>query len=398
MSEIVDIVLEILGDSSTITISLNDDSLQGVNINKARVRKDLSLAGISAEFDTTKTNVTFTNSGNAIGRTAKPSVKKFPKKSVAKKPAKRPVVKRSQHTYVKPAIANDIMDAMIDEASHVIWLKGPTGTGKTVLVHYLAKTLGMKLHQLNCHNRMDDSSFFGEKTISIDEDSQQNHLVFQEGIVTKAMRCGLDENGNEVGAPALLFIDEAGAMPPSVAIALNRFLESDDPRRTITLERNGGEVVRSHSGLRIILAANTAGRGATDMASAMYTAQKEALDISLLNRIALTFKFGYSRNVEKSIAMEKIGNDKVVSQVLKYRDAIRASLRAGKLSTPFSTRSIVQIADAYRIYDDLAKAIYYTTFEQLLPEEKAIYNEKSVALLGVDINKKFIDNDIDYMD
>jgi hypothetical protein len=116
-----------------------------------------------------------------------------------------------------------------------------------------------------------------------------------------------------------------------------------------------------------------------------------------LNRVALTFKFGYSRNVEKNIAMEKIGNDKVVKQVLQFRDAIRDSIRGGELSTPFSTRSIVQISDAYRIYNDLSKALYYTTFEQLLPEERSVYNEKAQLILGKDIMHEFVDNDMDYM-
>jgi MoxR-like ATPase len=400
--------MEILGDSSTITVNLNDQSMVGIDINKARTRMELAKAGISAEFNGTKTEVTFVVTGNAIGSKSSKTVK-AKKNPVPASPKKRPAPKRHEHTYLPPAIATDVMDALIDDASHVLWFAGPTGTGKTVLAHHLAKTLGMELFQINCHGQMDDEAFFGDKTVEIDEASGQNKLVFKEGPVLKAMQAGLDSDGNEiqqgfdddgnpVGRPGLLFIDEAGAMPSHISIGLNRLLESDNPRRTVTVAGDGGRVVKSHSKFRIIMAANTTGRGATDMRTAQYTAQMKAQDISLLNRVAMTFKFGYSRKVEKSIAMEKIGNDKVVAQVLKFRDAIRDSLRAGQLSTPFSTRSIVQISDAYRVYNDLAKAIYYTTFEQLLPEEKAVYNEKAVAMLGVDILKKFVDNDMDYMD
>jgi len=398
--DIVDNVLSIMGDSNTITLSINDDDLKDIQpiINKARVRQQLSLAGISTQFDDNKTQVTFAKTGSAIGST-KAQIKQPVKKSDTK-PKPRPQAKRHQHTYVAPPIANDIIDALIDEASHVLWFAGPTGTGKTMLAHYVAKQLGMELFQINCHGQMDDEAFFGDKTVEIDEETGQNKLVFKDGPVLKAMQSGLDADGNEDenGKPGLLFIDEAGAMPSHISIGLNRLLESDDPRRTVTIQGDGGRVVKSHSKFRIILAANTSGRGATDMRSAQYTAQMKAQDISLLNRVALTFKFGYSRTVEKSIAMEKIGNDKVVKQVLDFRDAIRDSLRAGELSTPFSTRSIVQIADAYRIYNDLGKAIYYTTFEQLLPEERAIYNEKAQALTGKDIMMQFVDNDMDYMD
>jgi MoxR-like ATPase len=396
ISEIIKVIEGVLGDEPTMTVDINDPriaSIAGV-LNKSKVRVACSIDGITIDF--TGTAVTFTKMPNgSFGVKHPESGSKKAKKPVAKKPK----TDRHKHTYVAPKIARDVMDALLDDASHVLWFKGPTGTGKTALVHHLAKELDMELYQLNCHERMDDTSFFGEKTVEIDDESMQNHITFQEGIVTKAMQAGLDDNGDETDSakPGLLFIDEAGAMPANVAIALNRLLESDDPRRTIVLERDGGRVVRSHSKFRIILAANTAGRGATDMSSAMYTAQMDALDISLLNRIALTFNFGYDRNVEKKIAREKIENEKIVEQVLKFRDAIRDNLRAGKLSTPFSTRSIIQVSDAYRLYGDLSKAFYYTLFEQLVPEEKVIYNELAVAQLKVDILEVFEDSDIDYM-
>jgi MoxR-like ATPase len=392
-SKVIEIVQKIMGDSNRVSVDLNDSELEEIAsvINKSRVRLDLSMkAGISVETPKSGMTITFTRVGAAIDSDTEPEK---PEKT---KPKSRPTPKRHQHTYVPPKMAKDIMDALLDDASHVLWFTGPTGTGKTVLAHYLASELGMELYQINCHPNMGEESFFGEKTIVVDEATGQNKIEFQEGVVTKAMQSGLDADGNEVGKPGLLFIDEAGAMP-TTSIALNRLLESDDPRRTITLEHDGGRVVRSHSKFRIILAANTAGRGATDMAQSLYTAQMDALDGSLMNRVAMMFRFGYDRNVEKHIAMEKVGNDKTVAQILKFRDAIRDNIRAGKLSTPFSTRTIVQISDAYRIFRDLSKAIYYTTFEQLLPEEKPVYNEIAIAKLGTDILKQFVQSDIDYM-
>lgn len=393
--DVVSKVIEVLGDASTLTIALDDPAIKDVatDIRKARTRISLSKQGVAVEFNAEKTEVTLSVTGGALGKAktvaVNPAVKAQPKKTI--KP------KRHQHTYVAPKMAQDVIDALIDDASHVLWFAGPTGTGKTVLAHYVAQQLGMELYQVNCHGRMGDDAFFGDKTVEIDEESGQNVLKFKEGPVLQAMQQGLDEDGNEVGKPGLLFIDEAGAMPSHISIGLNRLLESDDPRRTVVIAGDGGRVVKSHSKFRIIMAANTTGRGATDMRTAQYTAQMKAQDISLLNRVALTFKFGYSRNVEKNIAMEKIGNDKIVKQVLQFRDAIRDSLRGGELSTPFSTRSIVQISDAYRIYNDLSKALYYTTFEQLLPEERSVYNEKAQLILGTDIMEEFVDNDVDYM-
>ena len=318
-------------------------------------------------------------------------------KPEAPRPAAKPQPKRSQHTYRAPAMVKDVIDVIADDASHVCWFKGPTGCGKTVAAHYIAQALDRQLFQLNCHFGMGPESMVGERTIAIDEKSGQNYIKYQEGIVVKAMTCGLDKDGNETGRPGLLFIDEAGAMPTQIAILLNRLLESDDPRRTITLEHDGGRIVRSHSQFRIILAANTCGRGANSMADAMYTAQTDALDISLLNRIAAVFKFGYDREVEQNICMEKVGDDKVARSILQFRDKIREYIRAGRLSTPFSTRHIVKIADMYRIFRDVPKAIYLAVMEQLLPQEMALYNETLVAMFGRDVTKEYTQKGVDYM-
>lgn len=186
-------------------------------------------------------------------------------------------------------------------------------------------------------------------------------------------------------------------MPAHVAIGINRLLESDDARRTFVIDQDGGRVVRGHSGMRIVLAANTVGRGATGMEAAAYSAQMDALDISLINRIAVCFRMGYDKEVERHILAEKVGDDRIAQMVLKFRDAIRAHIKQGKLTSPFSTAHIVHIADMYRIFGDIGKAIYYVTFEFLLPEEKAVYNEQAMAILGKDLLKEFTVQNIDYM-
>jgi MoxR-like ATPase len=396
-SKVIAIVTKILGTEAKVEVDLNDPAMAEIagELHKARVRLAMSNEGISVEIPKDGTKVTFNRIGAA---NVNPAPAPKAPTVAAPAPAARPKPKPSQHTFVVPRMAKDIMDAMLDDASLVCWFKGPTGTGKTVLAHYLADNLGYQLYQLNGHAGITPEAFFGEKTIEIDEKSGQNHITFKAGTVVKAMTAGLDEQGNEVGKPGLLFIDEAGALPSHIAIALNRLLESDDPRRTITLEMDGGKVVRSHSKFRIILAANTSGRGATDMAESVYTAQMDALDISLLNRIALTFRFGYDRNVEAHILKEKMaGEDREIMKVLKFRDAVRDNIRAGRISSPFSTRTLVNIANAWRIYRNISKAIYYSVFEQLLPEERAVYNEIAMAQFGEDILKGMVDKDMDYM-
>jgi hypothetical protein len=86
----------------------------------------------------------------------------------------------------------------------------------------------------------------------------------------------------------------------------------------------------------------------------------------------------------------------VTALLLKYRDAIRAQVKAGKLTSPFSTKRIIDVANMHRIFNNLGKAVFFVCFEQLLPEEKPVYNEHAVAIFGVDLLKEFTNSMIDY--
>lgn len=401
INKLVGEVEGLLNGGDRVEIDMNDQQVSGIveDLHKARVRLELSHKDIAIDFPqggSTTLVIRRITAGQKKTVGSAPAAQKPPEKT-AKAPTAAPVLKRHQHSYVTPVISKDMIAVLTDNASHVVWLTGPTQCGKDRLVHYCGRELGRKVFQINCRGDMGSEIFFGEKTIVVDPATKQNVISFQKGIVEQALTEGLDDQGNEVGAPGILFITEAASMPAHVAIGINRLLESDDARRTFVIDQDGGRVVRGHSGLRIILAANTVGRGATGVEASAYSAQMDALDISLLNRIAVCFRMGYDKKVEKHILAEKIGDDRIAAMVIKFRDAIRDHIRQGKLTSPFSTAHIVHIADMYRIFGDLGKAIYYVVFEFLLPEEKAIYNEQAMAIIGKDLLKEFTQSDIDYM-
>lgn len=303
----------------------------------------------------------------------------------------------ASHEYKAPKVSNEIIDILTDDASHVVWLTGPTQCGKTSLVKHVGGELGRKVFKINCRGDMGNEAFFGDRTVSIDEDTGQNHVEYVKGTVEQAMVEGLNEDGEEVGSPAILFIDEIASLPAHISIGLNGLFESDDPCRSIKLDLDGGRVVKSHSGFRIIVASNVAGRGASTMADTMYAAQMDAQDISLIHRVSACIRMGYDRLVEKKILQEKLGDDRAVSELLNFRDAVRDCIRSGRITSPFSTGNLIKIADLYRIFGDMGKAIYYSTFEFLLPEEKVVYNEAYRALGGGDLMSRFVDDSIDYM-
>jgi cobaltochelatase CobS len=406
MNDIVQIekgIEKLLAGSERVEVDMNDPNVSDIvdDIHKARVRLELSKRGLAVDFPTSGSTVIRiyrigAKPTGAFKASAAPAVPATPEKA-AKEPTPRPKAKRHQHTYIPPKMVKDLIDVLIDEASHIVSLVGPTQCGKSTMVKYVGRELGRKVYQINCRGDMGSEIFFGEKTITIDPATKQNVITFQKGLIEQAMTEGLDDQGNEVGPAGILFIDELPSCPSHVAHGLNRLFESDDPRRTIVIAEDGGRLVRSHSGFRIVVAGNTVGRGATDMGSAAYTAQHDALDISLLNRVAVFFRVGYDRDVEKRILAEKVGDDKVARQVLKLRDAIRQYIREGKLTSPFSTAHIVHIADMYRVFGDLGKALYYVILEYVLPEERSLYNEQALIIVGKDLLKEYGQAEVDYM-
>lgn len=306
--------------------------------------------------------------------------------------------------YTPPSCVNDIITLLTAEKTCNILFYGPTQCGKTVAVDYIGKALKRKVFAICCSGQTKVSHFFGQKTVRPSINGVGNHIEYVKGIVEEAMIEGLDENGNEVGEPGILFIDEAASMPSEVAIGLNHPLETTSNVRRLTLPEDGNRLVKSHSGFRVILAGNTNGTGAQTGASQIYTAQKRALDASVLQRISYTFRFGYDRKAEENIIKISVADKKVREYLMKFKDAVRGALKAGKLITPFSTGKLIDICNMYRIYLPegsavmaMTKAVYYSVYESLMAEEKMKYDEFFKPLFNVKISTYAEIDDCDYL-
>jgi DNA polymerase III delta prime subunit len=304
------------------------------------------------------------------------------------KPTARPTVDRLHHVYEPPHFHQRIVDLLVDDVPHNIMLVGPSGCGKTEEAHLLAEQLGRRLHQINCQREMEKAAFAGDRTVLVDEKTKQNFVKFIEGPLVESMEEGLNEDGEEVGEPGILFIDEFAALPAELGIGLNRVLETRHAVRRYVLDMDGGREVRSHSGWRVVLAANTVGRGLNSQWDIGYTAQGDALDVSTLNRVTAVFKMGYNRKAEQQILRQKIVDERVIDMVLKLRNAFRDAMRQGELTTPFSTRDIVHVADLYRIWRSLPESLYFGFMSGLSAEECNRCNELAIAETSIDVVKK----------
>ncbi|CAI9114384.1 OLC1v1015101C1 [Oldenlandia corymbosa var. corymbosa] len=117
-----------------------------------------------------------------------------------------------------------------------VLLQGPTSSGKTSLVKYLAANTGHEFVRINNHEHTDLQEYLGSYITNSD-----GKLVFNEGPLVKAIR-----NGHWI------VLDELNLAPSDVLEALNRLL--DDNRELYIPELR--EVVRAHPNFMLFATQN----------------------------------------------------------------------------------------------------------------------------------------------
>ena len=148
----------------------------------------------------------------------------------------------AQNHYIITPFVRRNLDNLIRatfSARYPILIQGPTSSGKTSMVEYLASLSGNKCVRVNNHEYTDLQEYLG--TYVADENGQ---IRFHEGILVEALRNGY-----------WLILDELNLAPSDVLEALNRLL--DDNRELLIPETQ--EVVRPHEDFMLFATQNPAG-------------------------------------------------------------------------------------------------------------------------------------------
>jgi midasin len=120
-----------------------------------------------------------------------------------------------------------------------VLVQGPTSSGKTSMIEYLAKFSGNKFVRINNHEHTDLQEYLGSYVSGSD-----GQLRFQEGLLVQALREG-----------HWIVLDELNLAPSDVLEALNRLL--DDNRELLIPETQ--EVVRPHENFMLFATQNPPG-------------------------------------------------------------------------------------------------------------------------------------------
>jgi midasin len=148
---------------------------------------------------------------------------------------------KQPHYIITPFIEKNLKNLLRASSTRrsPILLQGPTSSGKTSMVEYLAKVSGNKFVRINNHEHTDLQEYLGSY-VSTDDGT----LKYQEGVMVEALRNGY-----------WIVLDELNLAPSDVLEALNRLL--DDNRELFLPETQ--EVIQPHPNFMLFATQNPAG-------------------------------------------------------------------------------------------------------------------------------------------
>ena len=252
-------------------------------------------------------------------------------------PSATPAVERNlipdrDDTFVKFGSFSDVKKIISSKLFYPTFITGLSGNGKTFGVEQACAQLGRELIRVNITIETDEDDLIGGFRLVNGE------TVWHNGPVIEALERG-----------AILLLDE-------IDLASNKILCLQS-----VLEGNGiflkkiGRFVRPKSGFNVIATANTKGKGSDDGRFIGTNVLNEAF----LERFPVTFEQDYpSPTVETKILRQSgLEDDNFAKRLVDWADIIRKTFNDGGIDELISTRRLVHIVNAYKIFGSKEKAI-----------------------------------------
>ena len=246
------------------------------------------------------------------------------------------IIPEKMVNYVPFGHFKDVKNIMKSKIFFPVFVTGLSGNGKTLMVEQVAAQLKRELYRVNITIETDEDDLMGGHSLV------NGNIVFREGPVIKAMRKG-----------AVLLLDEVD-LGSNKLMCLQSVLEGKG-----YLIKKTGEWVSPAKGFTILATANTKGQGSDDGKFIGTQIMNEAM----LERFAITMQQEYPPvKTEKSILakeMELTGevDEDFVEKLVDWADIIRKSYYEGAIDDVVTTRRLVHIVNAFRMFNDKMKSI-----------------------------------------
>ncbi len=232
-----------------------------------------------------------------------------------------------------------------------VMLKGPTGTGKSRFVEFMAHQLDKTLITVACHEETSATDLIGRFLLKGSE------TVWVDGPLTKAVKEG-----------HLIYLDEIAEARPDVIVAIHPLT---DHRRSLYIDKLG-ETIKAHPDFAMVISYNPG-----------YQKGFKELKPSTKQRfVGLSFNYPSEKSETEILVNETKIDEATAKSLVKIAGKIRNLTELG-LSETVSTRLLVDAA--LLIVGKLSKrlAVEVAVLQPLTDEEETLVALRDLANLYI---------------
>ena len=243
---------------------------------------------------------------------------------------------------------NDVKKVLRSKEFYPVFITGLSGNGKTYSVEQACATLGRELIRVNITIETDEDDLIGGFRLV------DGNTVWHNGPVVEALERG-----------AVLLLDEIDLASNKI-LCLQSILEG----KGVFLKKIG-KFVTPAAGFTVVATANTKGKGSEDGRFVGTNVLNEAF----LERFPVTFEQNYPHpQTEQKILDALLDEPEFNKKLVDWADIIRKTFFDGGIDEVISTRRLVHIVQAFKIFGNRAKAIT-TCISRFDDETKQAFQE-----------------------
>ncbi|ADO97762.1 porphyrin biosynthesis [Synechococcus phage S-ShM2] len=241
------------------------------------------------------------------------------------------LIPKKNDSYVPFGPFQDIKKVIRSGEFYPIFISGFSGNGKTYSVEQSCAQLGRELIRVNITIETDEDDLLGGFRLV------DGNTVWHNGPVIEALERG-----------SILLLDEIDLASNKI-LCLQSILEGSG-----VFLKKIGKYVNPAEGFNVIATANTKGKGSDDGRFIGTNILNEAF----LERFPITFEQDYpTATVENKILLNRGCDAEFAENLIKWAGVIRKTFFDGGVDEVITTRRLVHIVEAYKIFDDRVKAI-----------------------------------------